>query len=173
MPIYAYLCKDCGFEKDALQKLSDPPLTVCPSCSKTNFVKKLTAPSFQLKGTGWYATDFRENGKKPDAKASEDGSVVEVKTEGAKSGDAQKADAKGKDSGSDSGSTGGAGSDASKGGAAGGKAGDGASGNTRSSGGDTAKGQSSSGASSGGAAASKKPKTPTPGPASGAGKGAS
>lgn len=74
MPIYAYICKECGFEKDALQKLSDPPLTVCPSCSKESLVKKLTAPNFQLKGSGWYVTDFRDGGKKPDdAKADSKG----------------------------------------------------------------------------------------------------
>ena len=59
MPIYAYRCDDCGFAKDVLQKLSDPVLTVCPNCGKSAFKKQLTAAGFQLKGTGWYATDFR------------------------------------------------------------------------------------------------------------------
>ncbi|MGZ8290515.1 MAG: FmdB family zinc ribbon protein [Telluria sp.] len=59
MPIYAYRCDECGFAKDVLQKISDPVLTVCPSCSKPAFKKQLTAAGFQLKGTGWYATDFR------------------------------------------------------------------------------------------------------------------
>ena len=59
MPIYAYRCDECGFAKDVLQKISDPVLTVCPSCSKSAFKKQLTAAGFQLKGTGWYATDFR------------------------------------------------------------------------------------------------------------------
>ena len=59
MPIYAYRCDDCGFAKDVLQKLSDPVLTVCPNCGKPAFKKQLTAAGFQLKGTGWYATDFR------------------------------------------------------------------------------------------------------------------
>ncbi|MDO5055745.1 MAG: zinc ribbon domain-containing protein [Lautropia sp.] len=65
MPIYAYRCSDCGFQKDVLQKFSDPPLTVCPACGHDSFGKQLTAPAFQLKGTGWYVTDFRDNGKKP------------------------------------------------------------------------------------------------------------
>lgn len=62
MPIYAYRCEACGFTKDVLQKLSDAPLTECPSCAKSAFKKQLTAAGFQLKGTGWYATDFRNNG---------------------------------------------------------------------------------------------------------------
>ena len=59
MPIYAYRCDECGFAKDVLQKISDPVLTVCLSCAKPFFKKQLTAAGFQLKGTGWYATDFR------------------------------------------------------------------------------------------------------------------
>jgi putative FmdB family regulatory protein len=59
MPIYAYRCETCGFSKDVLQKVSDAPLTVCPSCSQSSFKKQLTAAGFQLKGTGWYVTDFR------------------------------------------------------------------------------------------------------------------
>ncbi|QYF94728.1 zinc ribbon domain-containing protein [Massilia sp. PAMC28688] len=59
MPIYAYRCDECGFAKDVLQKISDPVLTVCPSCAKPAFKKQVTAAGFQLKGTGWYATDFR------------------------------------------------------------------------------------------------------------------
>jgi putative FmdB family regulatory protein len=59
MPIYAYRCEECGFTKDVLQKMSDPVLTVCPSCAKPSFKKQVTAAGFQLKGTGWYVTDFR------------------------------------------------------------------------------------------------------------------
>ena len=59
MPIYAYRCDECGYAKDVLQKISDPVLTVCVSCGKPSFKKQLTAAGFQLKGTGWYATDFR------------------------------------------------------------------------------------------------------------------
>jgi putative FmdB family regulatory protein len=59
MPIYAYKCESCGFAKDVLQKMSDSPLEVCPSCSQASFKKQLTAAGFQLKGSGWYATDFK------------------------------------------------------------------------------------------------------------------
>ncbi len=59
MPIYAYRCEACGFAKDVLQKISDAPLTDCPECGKAEFRKQLTAAGFQLKGTGWYVTDFR------------------------------------------------------------------------------------------------------------------
>ena len=59
MPIYAYRCEACGFAKDVLQKVSDAQLTECPSCSQSTFKKQLTAAGFQLKGTGWYVTDFR------------------------------------------------------------------------------------------------------------------
>lgn len=59
MPIYAYRCEACGFAKDVLQKISDPVLTDCPACGKSHFRKQLTAAGFQLKGTGWYVTDFR------------------------------------------------------------------------------------------------------------------
>lgn len=59
MPIYAYRCQSCGFAKDVLQKMSDAPLTDCPECKQPSFKKQLTAAGFQLKGTGWYVTDFR------------------------------------------------------------------------------------------------------------------
>ena len=59
MPIYAYKCESCGYAKDALQKMSDAPLTDCPQCGAPTFKKQLTAAGFQLKGAGWYATDFR------------------------------------------------------------------------------------------------------------------
>ena len=59
MPIYAYKCESCGFAKDVLQKISDAPLDQCPSCSQPTFRKQLTAAGFQLKGSGWYVTDFR------------------------------------------------------------------------------------------------------------------
>ncbi|MGJ7544496.1 FmdB family zinc ribbon protein [Variovorax sp. LT1R16] len=64
MPIYAYKCSACGFAKDALQKMSDAPLTVCPACGAGTFEKQVTAAGFQLKGSGWYVTDFREGGGK-------------------------------------------------------------------------------------------------------------
>jgi putative FmdB family regulatory protein len=59
MPIYAYKCDSCGHAKDVLQKMSDDPLTKCPSCGASTFNKQLTAAGFQLKGSGWYATDFK------------------------------------------------------------------------------------------------------------------
>ena len=59
MPIYAYRCESCGHAKDVLQKLSDPMLTVCPACGADTFRKQLTAAGFQLKGSGWYVTDFK------------------------------------------------------------------------------------------------------------------
>jgi putative FmdB family regulatory protein len=59
MPIYAYRCNQCGFEQDVLQKMSDAQLTVCPECHTENFAKQLTAAGFQLKGSGWYQTDFK------------------------------------------------------------------------------------------------------------------
>lgn len=62
MPIYAYKCNACGHEQDVLQKMSDPVLTVCPECGECAYAKQVTAAGFQLKGSGWYVTDFRNNG---------------------------------------------------------------------------------------------------------------
>lgn len=62
MPIYGYRCSSCGFEKDVMQKVSAAPLTECPSCGASTFAKQLSAAGFQLKGSGWYATDFRGGG---------------------------------------------------------------------------------------------------------------
>jgi len=70
MPIYQYRCASCGREHEALQKVSDAPLTVCPHCGKPELTKMLTAAGFQLKGSGWYATDFRNKGTAP-AKAAD------------------------------------------------------------------------------------------------------
>lgn len=64
VPIYAYKCSACGHTQDVLQKMSDPLLTVCPECGKSTYVKQVTAAGFQLKGSGWYVTDFRDKGKK-------------------------------------------------------------------------------------------------------------
>ncbi len=94
MPIYAYRCGACGHAKDILQKLSDPLLTVCPACGAESFAKQLTAAGFQLKGSGWYVTDFRDGkqGAKPDAakptdaaKAGEPGGGAAVGESAAKS----------------------------------------------------------------------------------------
>jgi putative FmdB family regulatory protein len=62
MPIYAYRCEACGHAKDVLQKISDPVLSTCPACGADSFRKQLTAAGFQLKGSGWYATDFKSSG---------------------------------------------------------------------------------------------------------------
>ena len=70
MPIYAYRCSACGFEKDHLQKLSDPVLTTCPECRSESYAKQLTAAGFQLKGNGWYATDFKNGGKNNSSSAN-------------------------------------------------------------------------------------------------------
>ena len=67
MPIYAYRCEACGFAKDVLQKMSDAPLTECTACGKPAFKKQLTAAGFQLKGSGWYVTDFRGGQSAPAA----------------------------------------------------------------------------------------------------------
>jgi putative FmdB family regulatory protein len=89
MPIYAYKCAACGHEKDVLQKISDAPLTACPACGAESFAKQLTAAGFQLKGSGWYATDFK-GGAKP---ASEPAQTEPAKTEPAKTESATPASA--------------------------------------------------------------------------------
>ncbi len=91
MPIYAYKCESCGFAKDVLQKISDPLLTQCPTCQQETFQKQLTAAGFQLKGSGWYVTDFRDGNKgagsadtsKEGAAASEAGGADAGKPAGA------------------------------------------------------------------------------------------
>jgi len=72
MPIYEYRCGACGFQKEFLQRLNDAPLKDCPECGKPALGKLVSAAGFQLKGTGWYATDFKSNGTKPAAKAKAD-----------------------------------------------------------------------------------------------------
>jgi putative FmdB family regulatory protein len=86
MPIYEYRCTDCGFQDEYLQKVSEPPLTQCPSCGRQTFSKLLSAAGFQLKGSGWYATDFKSSGKAPEAKGEAKGeskgeSIGETKPE--------------------------------------------------------------------------------------------
>ena len=73
MPLYEYRCSGCGHQQEFLQKWSDEPLTVCTSCGKPTFQKMLTAAGFQLKGSGWYATDFKNGGAKPAAKTDAKG----------------------------------------------------------------------------------------------------
>jgi putative FmdB family regulatory protein len=101
MPIYEYRCAACGHELEALQKLADAPLTECPACHKAELRKLVSAAGFQLKGSGWYVTDFRDKGSKPakDKTAPGDGAA---KTNGegapaATSGDAAKPETKSTD----------------------------------------------------------------------------
>ena len=75
-----YRCSVCGWEHEVLQKVSEPPLTDCPSCGKPGLQKVLTAAGFQLKGSGWYATDFKGGSKKPEEKKTSD-TKTETKTE--------------------------------------------------------------------------------------------
>jgi len=70
MPIYEYRCSSCGFQKEYLQKITDPLLSSCPDCGKESFQKMLSAAGFQLKGSGWYATDFK-GGAKPQPEKKE------------------------------------------------------------------------------------------------------
>jgi len=70
VPIYAYKCSACGHAQDVLQKMSDPVLTDCPECGQSTYAKQVTAAGFQLKGSGWYVTDFRDGGKKSGSSSS-------------------------------------------------------------------------------------------------------
>ena len=87
MPIYAYKCESCGHAKDVLQKISDAPLTECPACGAPGFRKQVTAAGFQLKGSGWYATDFRNGGAKPPASGETDAKAPDAKATDGKPGD--------------------------------------------------------------------------------------
>ena len=87
MPIYAYRCEACGHAKDVLQKISDPLLTLCPACGAESFKKQVTAAGFQLKGSGWYVTDFR-NGPGTPAPADKSSGDSKPSVEGAGKGDA-------------------------------------------------------------------------------------
>jgi len=116
MPIYEYRCDDCGFQNEYLQKVSEPPMTLCPSCGKEAFRKLLSAAGFQLKGSGWYVTDFKNAGKTAPKSAPSEGTKAEGgkseggksdggKSEGGKGGESKpdsKADSKTESSGSSS-----------------------------------------------------------------------
>lgn len=106
MPIYPYVCTACGHEFDALQKISDDPLTECPACGESSLRKRLAAPAFQLKGTGWYETDFKNSGKKKEKEKekektdgkddkSESKSTEKSKSSGKSDGDSKPAAAAG------------------------------------------------------------------------------
>ena len=92
MPIYAYRCGSCGHAKDVLQKISDAPLTVCPACGAEAFSKQVTAAGFQLKGSGWYVTDFRGGNGGSSAPATDNKSDTKSDTT-ASAGDAPKKEA--------------------------------------------------------------------------------
>ena len=95
MPIYAYRCAACGFEHEALQKVSEALLTDCPSCGKPSLEKQVTAAGFQLKGSGWYVTDFRDGGKKPESKSdSKSGAGSESTSAESTSSDSKSSDSK-------------------------------------------------------------------------------
>ena len=97
MPIYGYRCAECGEEHEALQKVSEPPLTICPACGKPALQKQLSAAGFQLKGSGWYATDFKNSGSKPGKSGGAAKPEGAVKPEGKSesSGDGKSAESKG------------------------------------------------------------------------------
>ena len=153
MPIYAYLCDACGHEHDTLQKLSDPVLTVCPVCHAERYRRKLTAAGFQLKGTGWYVTDFRDNGPKKPAAGADKTAAGGANAAPAGSGDAGPAK-------SPAGSTSGEGASSASG-----ASGTGASAGTDSGAAKSATGAGGSSASGSGASGSSspssKPGTPT------------
>jgi len=108
MPIYEYRCGSCGHELEAIQKVSDAPLTDCPKCGAAALTKKISAAGFRLKGGGWYETDFKSKGKKNVA-GSDDGAGTgsKDKSDGGSAGDAKGGDAKsGKGDGAAKGSSG-------------------------------------------------------------------
>ena len=88
MPIYAYKCESCGHAKDVLQKISDAPLTDCPQCGASSFKKQVTAAGFQLKGSGWYVTDFRGGNSAAQATKSADTKATETAGTEGKAADA-------------------------------------------------------------------------------------
>ena len=99
MPIYEYVCNNCGHYLEALQKLSDEPLVFCPECGDAGLRKQVSAAAFRLKGTGWYETDFKNSDKKKPAEKADKADKAEKK-------DAKSASGSSSDSGSDSGSSG-------------------------------------------------------------------
>ena len=92
MPIYEYKCAACGHQEEHLQKVSEKPLSKCPACGKKKYRKQLSAAGFQLKGSGWYATDFKSSGKNPDEKKAD--TKPEAKTEATSEAKTEKAERK-------------------------------------------------------------------------------
>ena len=100
MPIYEYRCTSCGHQQEFLQKVSDAPITVCTACGQATFSKMLTAAGFQLKGSGWYATDFKSKGAAPAAKSEAGGTADKAAAPAAESKGETKAESKAESSGS-------------------------------------------------------------------------
>ena len=100
MPIYEYICNACGHGLEALQKLSDEPLKFCPECNEATLKKQVSAAAFRLKGTGWYETDFKNNGKKPPAEDSKPKSADKGNSAASSDTSAASSDASGKPSSS-------------------------------------------------------------------------
>jgi putative FmdB family regulatory protein len=95
MPIYEYRCGSCGHQQEFLQKVNDAPLTTCPQCGKPSLSKLLSAAGFHLKGSGWYATDFKGSGSKPAAKSGDDAkSATDSKSGESKSGESKSGESK-------------------------------------------------------------------------------
>ena len=92
MPIYEYRCGACGHQREFLQRLNDAPLTDCPECGKPELSKLVSAAGFQLKGTGWYATDFKNKGSKPATKDKQDKQDKQEKSAESSGGDSAKTD---------------------------------------------------------------------------------
>lgn len=105
MPIYEYRCSTCGFQEEYLRKVSDPLLSVCPECEKETFGKMLTAAGFQLKGGGWYATDFKNSGAKPVAKSAGEGGTASQPGDKSASAGEGKGEGKSKSEGKSEGKT--------------------------------------------------------------------
>jgi len=107
VPIYAYRCETCGHAKDVLQKMSDPVLTTCPACGAETFNKQLTAAGFQLKGSGWYVTDFRGGSGGTSAPATGAGAATAAATGGTSASDSSSSSGSGSDTGGGGGACGG------------------------------------------------------------------
>lgn len=111
MPIYPYVCTACGHEFDALQKMSEDPLIECPQCHAATLRKRLTAPAFKLKGTGWYETDFKHGNKKREGSGKDEGGGKSAESPDGKgaaastSGDAKKSSSTGESKSANAGSS--------------------------------------------------------------------
>jgi putative FmdB family regulatory protein len=109
MPIYEYRCESCGHQQEFLQKVSDAPITVCTGCGKPTFSKMVTAAGFQLKGSGWYATDFKNGGSKPKSADKPSATSSEAPKGDAPKSEAPKGDAPASSGGEKKASSGGCG----------------------------------------------------------------